>query len=126
MSGTLLGGVTGAASTGINIATGVTKVVGNAHGSALHKLATNMEAGKMATSGQYSEIGVNIALKTMGLNGNSRPDVTGISKNGTNKLVEVVRPKQSTNYIINKMSNMLSNNPDSTGKVVTWVRNLFE
>ena len=126
MSGTLIGGATGAASAGLNIATGATTVVGNAHGSTLHKLATNMEAGKMAASGQYSQIGVNKALKTMGLNGTSRPDVIGIAKNGMNKLVEVVSPRQSTNYIINKMSNMLSNNPGSVGKIVNWVRRLFK
>ena len=48
MSGTLIGGATGATAAGVNIATGATSVVGNAHGSTLHKLATNMEAGKMA------------------------------------------------------------------------------
>ena len=48
MSGTLIGGATGAVSAGINIATGATTVVGKAHASALHKLASNMEAGKMA------------------------------------------------------------------------------
>ena len=126
MSGTLIGGVTGAASAGLNIATGATTVVGNAHGSTLHKLATNMEAGKMAASGQYSQIGVNKALKTMGLNGISRPDVIGVARNGMNKLVEVVSPRQSTNSIISKMSDMLSNNPGSAGKIVTWVRRLFE
>ena len=126
MSGTLIGGATGAASAGLNIATGATTVVGNAHGSTLHKLATNMEAGKMTASGQYSQIGVNKALKTMGLNGTSRPDVIGIAKKGMNKLVEVVSPRQSTNYIINKMSNMLSNNSGSVGKIVNWVRRLFK
>ena len=57
-----------------------------------------MEAGKMATSGQYSQIGMNKALKTMGLNGTSRPDVIGVAENGINILVEVVSPKQSTDY----------------------------
>ena len=123
--GTLIGGVTGAASAGLNIATGATTVVGNAHGSTLHRLATNMEAGKMATSGQYSQIGMNKALKTMGLNGTSRPDVIGVAENGINILVEVVSPKQSTDYIVGKMSSMLSGNPGSVGKIVTWVRRLF-
>ncbi len=126
MSGTLIGGVTGAASAGLNIATGATTVVGNAHGSTLHRLATNMEAGKMTASGQYSQIGMNKALKTMGLNGTSRPDVIGVAKSGMNRLVEVVSPRQSTNYIINKMSSMLSNNPGSVGKIVNWVRRLFK
>ena len=126
MSGTLIGGVIGAASAGLNIATGTTTVVGNAHGSTLHRLATNMEAGKMVASGQYSQIGMNKALKTMGLNGTSRPDVTGVARSGMNRLVEVVSPRQSTKSTINKMSNMLSNNPGSVGKVVNWVRRLFK
>ena len=78
----------------MNIATGATTVVGKAHGSILHKLATNMEAGKMAASGQYSQINMNKALKAMGLNGTSRPDVIGVAKNGINKLVEVVSPNK--------------------------------
>ena len=127
MSGTLIGGVTGAASAGLNIATGATTVVGNAHGSTLHKLATNMEAGKMAASGHYSRIGINKSLGKMGLNGGrTRPDVIGIAKKGVNKLVEVVSPRQSTNYIVNKMSKMLSSNPGTIGKIVTWVRNIFK
>ena len=125
MSGTLVGGASGAAFAGLNIATGTTQIVGNAHGSALHKLATNIEAGKMAASGQYSQIGLNKALKTMGLNGSKRPDVIGIARNGFNKLVEVVSPRQSIKYISNKLGGMLSNNPGSTGKTVTWVRYLF-
>ena len=127
MSGTLIGGATGAASAGLNIATGATTVVGNAHGSTLHKLATNMEAGKMAASGQYSQIGINKSLGKMGLNGGlTRPDVIGVGKNGVNKLVEVVSPRQSTTYISTKMSNMLSNNPGTVGKIVNWVRRLFK
>ena len=127
MSGTLIGGMTGAASAGLNIATGATTVVGNAHGSTLHKLATNMEAGKMAASWQYSQIGINKSLGKMGLNvGRTRPGVIGIANNGVNKLVEVVSPRQSTNYIVNKMSNMLSSNPGTVGKIVTWVRNIFK
>lgn len=117
----------GAASAGLNIVTGSTTVVGKAHGSILHKLATNMEAGKMAASGHYSRIGINKSLKKMGLNGGlTRPDVIGIAKNRANKLVEVVSPRQSTNYIARKMSNMLSNNPGTVGKIVNWVRRLFK
>lgn len=126
MLGTLIGGVTGAASAGLNIATGATTVVGKAHGSTLHKLASNMEAGKMTASGQYSQVSMNKALKTMGLNGTSRPDVIGVAKNGMNKLVEVVSPKQSKEDIIKKMGDMLSNNPGSVGKIVTWVRKLYK
>lgn len=127
MSGTLIGGVTGAASAGLNIPTGATTVVGKAHGSTLHKLATNMEAGKIVASGQYSQIGINKSLGKMGLNGGlTRPDVVGIAKNEANKIVEVVSPRQSTNSIVNKMSNMLSSNSGTVGKIVTWVRRLFK
>ena len=117
----------GAASAGLNIATGATTVAGNAHGSILHKLATNIEAGKMAASGQYSQIGINKSLGKMGLNGVlTRPDVIGIGKNGANKLVEVISPRQSATYISTKMSNMLSKNPGTVGKIVNWVRRLFK
>jgi hypothetical protein len=61
----------------------------------------------------------------MGLNGTSRPDVIGIAKKGVNKLVEVVSPRQSTASIISKVNNMISNNPGTVGKIVTWVRKLF-
>lgn len=42
--------LSGAAFAGLNIATGATAVVGKAHGSTLHKIATNIEAGKMEVS----------------------------------------------------------------------------
>ena len=38
----------------------------------------------------------------------------------------VVSPWQSTNYIVNKISNMLSSNLGTVGKIVTWVRNIFK
>ncbi len=125
MSGTLIGAGTGAASAGINVASGTT-IVGKAHGSVLHKFASNLEAGKMAASGKYTQIGMNKALKTMGLNGACRPDVIGISKKGLNKIVEVVSPRQSTTYIQNKTAKMVSQNPGAIGKVISWVRNLFK
>ena len=129
MTGSLIGGITGAASAGFNIATGVTSVAkgANAHGQVLHKIASNMEAGKMAASGKYSQIGVNKTLGKMGLNGGRlRPDVTGVGKKGANKLVEVVSPRQSITTVRRKMDQLLGINPGSTGKVVTWVRRLFK
>lgn len=54
--------------------------------------------------------------------GKMRPDVIGFSKNGVNKLVEVVSPRQSTNYIVNKISSNLG----TVGKIVTRVRNVFK
>lgn len=61
---------------------------------------------------------MNRALKSMGLNGTRRPDVIGIARSGFNKLVEVVSPRQSTNSIVKKMSEMPTNNPGSVGKIV--------
>ena len=112
LSGTVIGGVSGAASAGFNILTKATRIVGKAHGTILHKLSSNMQAGRMASSGRYSQIGLNKALKTMGLNGGlQRPDVIGIGKNGTSKLVEVVSLKQNELSVMNKMSKMLAANP---------------
>lgn len=42
-------------------------------------MACNIEAGNMAASGNYTQISLNRALKTMGLNGARRPDVIGIA-----------------------------------------------
>ena len=54
-----------------------------------------------------------------------RPDVTAVSKNGANKIVEVVSPKQKISYISNKMDKMLKLNPGTTGKIINWVRKSF-
>ena len=121
LRGTVIGGATGAVLAGINIASGTAEIIGNAHGSILHKLSTNLQAGRMAASGQYSQIGLNKSLNSMGLNGSMRPDIIGIGKNGVNKLIEVVSPKQSSLYIANKMNIMLSSNPDTLGKITEWV-----
>ena len=67
LSGTIIGGATGALSLGVNIARGTTQIVVKAHGIVLHKIASNMEAGKMAATGRYSQIGLNKSLSKMGL-----------------------------------------------------------
>ncbi len=125
LSGTILGGITGAATSGLNIASGATTIIGKAHGHPLHKLAINMEAGKMAASGQYSQVAINKALKTVGLNGGlKRPDIIGVGTS-FNKLIEVVSPRQDIISVMNKTTDMIAMNPGSVGKVVTWVRNLY-
>ena len=126
MQGIIIGGITGAAVSGYNVAIKGTKIIGKAHGSVLHKMATNVKAGNMSMTGSYSMIGINKSLNTMGLKGVSRPDVIGIAKKGVNKIVEVVSPKQSIKYVVNKTNTMVTNNPGSIGKVVKWVRNLFK
>ena len=128
LSGVIIGGAIGAVSAGYNVVSGVTSIApkANAHGSVFHKIATNMEAGNMAASGKYFEIGVNKSLKSMGMNGGLlRPDVTGISKKTRNKIVEVVSPRQKISYISDKMNKMLKINPGTTGKIISWVRKLF-
>jgi len=89
--------------------------------------ATNMQGDVL---GIYDSSGTNVASYEYDTWGNliSTTDTSpiGIAKNRVNKLVEVVSPRQSTNYIGNKMSNMLSNNPGTAGKIVTWVRRLFK
>ncbi len=123
MKGTIIGGATGALSAGANIASGGAQILGKAHGTALHKLSSNMQAGKMASQiGRYSKIGLNKSLKSMGLKGKLRPDVTGIARFGKNKLIEVVSLKQSILSVTSKMSGMLAQNSGSTGRVVNWVR----
>ena len=125
LSGTIIGGATGALSSGVNIARGTTQIVGKAHGTILHKIASNMEAGKMAASGRYSQIGLNKSLSKMGLKGGAkRPDVIGIARKGKNKLVEVVSRSQKVSELTNKTAKMVSQNTNTTGKVISmkWAR----
>lgn len=62
----------------------------------------------------------------MGMKGELlRADVTAVSKNAANKIVEVVSPKQKILYISDKMDKMLKLNPGTTGKIINWVRKLF-
>ncbi len=79
----------------------------------------------MAASCLYSEIAMNRALKTMGLNGTKRPDVIGIARDGMHKLVEVVSPRQTIESVNRKMDIMRSMNENTVGRVVKWVRRLF-
>jgi len=58
----------------------------------------------------------------MGLNGGIlRPDIIGIGKNGTAKLVEVVSLYQKQSTVINKTVSMVAQNPGSIGQVIKWV-----
>lgn len=127
LSGTIVGGATGALSSGVNIATGSVKIIGSAQktGTMFHKAASNIEAGKMAMQiGRYSKIGLNRALNTVGLNGRRMPDVTGVARFGTNKLVEVVSKSQTTQQMAKKCISMVSQNPNSRYGVVSWAANL--
>ena len=121
MSGAISGGVVGGALAGGNILSGL-KIVGKPHGTVPHKLSSNLQAGKMATSGNYSKIALNRSLKTQGLNGSSRPDVIGVARIGKDKIVEVVSLKQPIESVMKKVTKMVAANPNSVGSVIKWVR----
>ena len=123
MTGTLIGGATGAATSGLSMATGAVKVVGSAQktGTILHKAASNIEAGKMALNPiKYSKITLNRALNTAGLSGRRMPDVIGIARNGSSKLIEVVSKSQTVKQMTSKCISMVNANPGASYKVVGW------
>ena len=123
MTGTLIGGATGIATSGISMATGAVKVVGSAQktGTILHKAASNIEAGKMALNPiKYSKITLNRALNTAGLSGRRMPDVIGIARNGSSKLIEVVSKSQTVKQMTSKCISMVNANPGASYKVVGW------
>ena len=123
MTGTLIGGITGAATSGLSMATGAVKVVGSAQktGTILHKAASNLEAGKMALNPvKYSKITLNRSLNTAGLSGRRMPDVIGIARNGSSKLIEVVSKSQTGRQMTAKCISMVNANPGASYKVVGW------
>ena len=123
MSGTISGAVSGAATAGLSVATGAVNVVGNAQktGTIFHKAASNIEAGKMALNPiKYSKVTLDRSLKTAGLVGRQRPDVIGITRKGTAKLIEVVSKSQTAKQLTNKCINMASANPGATFRVIKW------
>ena len=122
-SGTLTGAITGAATSGLGMITGTVKVVGSAQktGTLLHRAASNIEAGKMSVQvWKYSKITLNRSLKTAGLSGRRMPDVIGIARNGTSKLIEVVSKSQTVKQMTNKCISMATENPGATYKVIGW------
>ncbi len=123
MSGTLIGGATGALTSGLSVATGAVKVVGSAQktGTALHRAASNIEAGKMALNPiKYSKITLNRCLNTAGLSGRRIPDVIGVSRNGSSILVEVVSKSQTVEQMRAKCISMTNANPGAAYKVIGW------
>ena len=123
MSGTLIGAASGAITSGLSIATGAVNVVGSAQktGTLLHRAASNIEAGKMTVQAwKYSEVTLNRALKTAGLNGRRMPDVIGIARDGTSMLVEVVSKSQTVAQMTAKCISMANANPGAAYKVIGW------
>ena len=123
MMGALIGGATGALAAGLNYITGGVRIVGSAQktGNLFHRFSSNVHAGKFAMQiGRYSEIGLNAKLKSVGLSGVRRPDVTAVARFGKSKLIEVVSKTQTVLSQQQKIALMLASNPDTTGRVVSW------
>ncbi|MCL2522491.1 MAG: hypothetical protein FWE36_06495 [Erysipelotrichales bacterium] len=123
--GAVTGGIYGAASSVIRIATGATNIYGSAQVNSatfFHRMASNMQAGKMVMSGQYSSIYLNSGLKTAGLKGGAlRPDVIGIGRFGQNTLVEVTSTTQTAAQMAAKLQMMAGMNPGVNTVLINWV-----
>ncbi len=123
MSGTIIGGVSGAATSGLSMATGAVDVVGSAQktGTLLHRAASNLEAGKMTLQPwKYSKVTLNRSLNTAGLSGRRIPDIIGITRNGTSKIIEVVSKSQTVTQMTQKCISMVISNPGSSYLVIQW------
>ena len=105
--GAVTGGISGALTSGINVATGSGKIIGSEQKtrSLFHQFASNVQAGKMSIAiGRYSEIHLNRS-KGLGIKG-FRPDVTGVTKNGL-RVVEVVSSSQTYASQVSKVGRMM-------------------
>lgn len=124
LSGSIMGAVGGAASSSLKIASGSVKIISGPkpHGSALHNLSMNSQAGKMVLSGKYSVVAKNTSLNKTGLVGSQRPDVIGIGKKGNSKIIEVVSKSQTVKQIENKVSRMVRTNKSVASKTIKWVK----
>lgn len=88
-----------------------TEIIGNAHASLIHQVATNEAVSNLAESGDYSTIYLNKSLNTAGLNGNLRPDIIAMGKNGAITIIEVVSKSQTEAQMWNKLYSIMANNP---------------
>lgn len=123
MSGVLIGGASGALASGLSIATGAVKIIGSAQktGTALHRAASNIEAGKMSMNFfKYSKVTLNRALNTAGLSGRRKPDVIGVARNGASRLIEVVSKSQTYQQMEEKCISMLIDNPQAKYDIIKW------
>ena len=123
MMGALIGGATGALTAGLNILSGAVVIENKAQatGYLFHRFSSNVQAGKFAMQvGRYSTIGLDSSLNKVGLSGARRPDVTAVARFGNNKLIEVVSKTQTVLSQQKKIELMISSNPGTTGRVVSW------
>ena len=85
-------------------------MTGTAHGSYLHQLKTYASAYRMGMTGNYREIFLNRALRTVtegAVQSLKRPDVAGVLKNGVVDIVEVVSKSQTVPQMTAKIASML-------------------
>ena len=97
---------------------------GGGHGSEEHMKAINNKIEELEKSGKYSRIYGNRALKTVGLNGNQRPDITAFRNDGVIEIYEYASPSQAKGYgqnkLVKKMDTMKNNNRGSEGILYEW------
>ena len=103
-----------------------TKIHGKAHGSAEHQARIMKEAEMMQSSGKYSDIYLNKALKTVGLNGSQRPDIIGKSLDSTFEVIEVASKTQVSTSVagrqlVEKVALMKTNNPGVIFHPIIWL-----
>ena len=123
MTGALIGGIMGALTSSLNIISGAVVIEGKAQatGYLFHRFASNVQAGKFAIQiGRYSKIGLDCKLKKVGMIGTKEPDVMAVARFGNNKIIEVVSKTQTIASQQQKINVMLSSNPGTTGRVISW------
>lgn len=101
-------------------------VYGKPHGSTEHQARIMGEVQKMQASGKYSDIYLNKALKTVGLNGSQRPDIIGKMLNGTFDAIEVASKTQTTTsmagaLLSKKVAIMKAANPSLIVRDIIWL-----
>ena len=92
-------------STWVNSFSKAVPIIGQAHGSIVHKAEVNRYAAEMVKSGIYVEIYLNRSLSTTGVLQGSylRPDIIGVFKNGGHFLVEVASKSQAAGTPLAKL-----------------------
>ena len=102
------------------------KVHGKAYGSAEHQARIMQEVKAMQASGKYSDIYLNKALKTVGLNGTQRPDIIGKLIDGSFDALEVASKTQISaslagQQLAAKVALMQVNNSGLYVKPIIWL-----
>lgn len=99
---------------------------GKAHGSAEHQARIMQEVEKMQASGQYTDIYLNKALNTVGLNGTQRPDIIGKMIDGKFDAIEVasktqIQTSRAGILLSNKVAAIKVANPPLIFRDIIWL-----